>query len=786
MVHVPLGIGISSLSVKSLNQHILRLAGGLLLISTLSILANVILATVDHAKGQLSDNLKVAESVFKQVLSGRDEQLFNSADVLTSDFGFKQAVATQDRGTIKSALVNHGNRVSADIMVVIDLKGTIISSSISALNSDDPFPYSDLLDTVRNKGGSSSLLLFDGRLYQSILLTVDAPRPIAYALVGFELNSELLYRLRTITQLETTIEFISNGELKFTGSTLKGTALKQAQQQTDTNISWFSVSLLGDIDYISKRFSVPSQGDNEIWVTLSYEADRLFGEFNKLQLKVTIIALISITLSLLLGALFSKELSKPLGNLSRVARKIASGQYGEDISVASNTKEIDELTQSFRTMQHNISQRQQQITYQARHDHLTGLQNRYSVSEVMYEKFATGQPFQVVVANILGFRGVNDLFGYQNGDLCLRLIADRFKKLGGECSRLNGGEFLWLPDSHVDENQLEHLQANLELPVVVEDVVMNIRISLGLLECPKDSHDTEGVLRRASICLDEARKSENARAIYQKEFEANYLRRLSIISDLKTALWDDSNELSVFYQPKLHIVTGKITNAEALIRWNSEKLGFVPPDEFIGIAEQADLIGDVTQWVVNRVIKDVRYMRDQQLNINVAINLSAKDVINKSLLPDVVKQLRSLELSNDCLSFEITESDLVADPRNAIDELKKFREAGFSLAIDDFGTGYSSLAYLKSLPVSELKIDKSFVLTLDTQKGDQQIVQTILELAHNFGLGVIAEGVENKEALNMLKDWGCEWVQGYHICRPIPLEDMIKWHHETSTTNWFE
>ncbi len=774
------------MAVKTLNQHVLRLLSGLLLLSCAAILVNVVFATIQHAKDQLAADLQVAESIFKQVLMSRDEQLFNSADVLTSDFGFKQAVATGDEGTIESVLINHGNRVSADIMSVMNLQGEIVSSSVPILSQGEQFPYSDLVERVRQERGTTAILLVGDKLYQAILLTVNAPAPIAIALVGFELDNELLERLKGITQLDIVLEVISNDTALYTGSTLQGEVLEQALQQLDTDVSWLSVSVLGNVQHISKKFKLSEQQSGQIWVTLSYEVERLFGEFNALQLKITAIALLSLLLSVLLGALYSSKLSKPLKNLSKISRTIASGQYDQPISLHSNTREIDDLAQSFQSMQKNIAQREEQITYQASHDLLTELQNRYRMSQLLDQKLASGETFQVVAANILGFRGVNDVFGYHNGDLCLQIIASRFQFLGGEAGRLNGGEFLWLPDRFISEEKLEQLQQQLELPVVVEDVVMNVRISIGMLTCPQDSQDTEGVLKRVSICLDEARHVEHARVIYDPQFEQNYLRRLSVISELKKAIWDDSDELNVVYQPKLSLQTGTITKAEALIRWNSNKLGFVPPDEFIGIAEQAGLIGDVTQWVIHRVIKDVHVMHSNGMPINVAINLSAKDIMNDQLLPIVIEQMESLKLPTDALSFEITESDLVSDAQRAVEELQKFRDAGFELAIDDFGTGYSSLAYLKSLPVTDLKIDKSFVLNLDTQAGDQQIVQTILELAHNFELGVIAEGVENQASLMMLKQWGCELIQGYHVCRPIPRDDLLSWYKERLNRNWFD
>ncbi len=772
------------MAIKSLNQHIFRLAGGLVLLSSVVILLNVWFSTIDHAKDQLADSFQVAESVLKQILGSRDEQLYNSSYVLTADFAFKQAVATKDKATIDSVLFNHGNRIESDMMALIGLDGMVVSSTTTELVPDNAFPFPELVEKAKREGGASTILFIDGKLYQTMLLTVKAPRAIAITVLGFEIDTELLDLLKRISQLDISIEFIRDGDTQLSSSTLPSGMLKQALDHTDVDVNWMTVSLFGTTPYISKQFLFNQDNNAEIYFTLSEDVERLFGEFNQLQLKVTVIAILSIMLSLLLGAIVARKLSKPLRRLSDVAKTISKGEYQKDLEIDSNTKEIDELTDAFSSMQNNIQERQEEIAYQASHDLLTHLQNRYRISQILDQKFSEGKPFQVIGSNILGFRGVNDIFGYHNGDLCLQVIASRIKALGGQSARLNGGEFLWIPDEILPLEDISNMQKSIEQQVVIEDVSMKIRLAVGILNCPEDCENTESVHKRLNISLDEARATPDKIVFYEEAFEANYLRRLAIISELKKALISNQSELALFYQPKLHLNTGKIKTAEALIRWNSSVLGFVPPDEFIEIAEQAGLIGQVTDWVIGTAITGVHQMREKGLDINIAINLSAKDVLNKNLLPSVQKRLEKFSLPASCLSFEITESDLVSDPEEAVKELNKYREAGFSLAIDDFGTGYSSLSYLKSLPVSELKIDKSFVLKLDTQKSDQQIVQTIIQLAHIFGLGVIAEGVENATTLNMLNKWGCEWAQGYHICRPIPLQDLVEWHATHQQTDW--
>jgi EAL domain-containing protein (putative c-di-GMP-specific phosphodiesterase class I) len=256
------------------------------------------------------------------------------------------------------------------------------------------------------------------------------------------------------------------------------------------------------------------------------------------------------------------------------------------------------------------------------------------------------------------------------------------------------------------------------------------------------------------------------------------------LRELEIALNKHDQDLDLFYQPKLNLFTGKIEKAEALIRWNSKKLGFVPPDEFIPIAEKAGLIESVTRWVIRRAVRDVLTWKEQGVVLKLAINLSVHDVSNVDFMKEIYDTLLAAGLSTDALEFEITESDIMTDPDEAIALLTQFRNYGFDLAIDDFGTGYSSLAYLKNMPVSELKIDKSFVLNLSDDQNDQLIVKSIIGLAQQFGLKLVAEGVEDQSALQLLQKWGCHWAQGYFISRPVNLATLLEWLKENEQTKW--
>ena len=673
---------------KPLNQSIFRLVVGLVVLTTITIFASVWLATSEQTQSRLKRDLIIAENVLQRVLQNREDLLYNSAYVLTADFGFKQAVASGDKGTIDSALSNHGQRIKADLMALVSLDGQTVTSAPAVLKMQYPFPYPAVINNVIKKGGDTSLMMLDGQLYQVIMLTIDAPTPIGIALIGFKLDNSILTQLNKITQLETTLQVFTGQTEVYKISTLPEAAISTALVNINQRPSWLSITVTKDTPYISKQFTLADDLGSQTIITLSEDAQKLFTDFTSLQLGIIVICVFAILLATLLAALFSKKISQPLTVLAGIAERISVGNYTKDVAVASNTKEVRLLSEAFTSMQSNIQSREQEIIFQARHDPLTSLYNRLYIETLLDSKFLGKSSFLVVGINICGFRGINDVFGYHNGDLCLKKLALRLSQFDGVTARLNGGELLWLPNIAPTEKLINALKSALEVPIDTGDVVINISVAMALIDCPKDANNTEEVFKRLNIVLDEAQITFGLVLNFNSKLEERYTRRLSIITELKNTLERTGDELSLNYQPKLDLKKGSVTHVEALIRWTNPRLGFVSPEDFIAIAEQAGLIENITSWVINRAIEDAVRFRQANLNVSVAINLSAKDIMNPALLTNVLALLKEKNLDTACLSFEITEGDLVKDHDMAIIHLQAFRDEGFEIAIDDFGTGY--------------------------------------------------------------------------------------------------
>ena len=741
------------------------------------ILGNVWTVTSKTAFNQVTKNIELANSVLEQLLQDRSEQLLNSARVLTDDFGFKQAVATGDIPTIQSALQNHGQRIESDFMMLTDLSGKVLESQPGYFARGSEFPYPGIINTVLEDGGSENAIIVDGSLYQIIMLPVYAPNPIAIAGIGFMDGDAFLKQVKKIIQADIIVSSKRsvNGAhvvLHSSLSYIQAQRVINADQQT---LNWFDVTFSRDTPYLTRDIKLPDTLSNEVSITLAVDVSTHFDNFTQLQFSILGISLLAIAGSMLLSMFMASRVNKPVASLVTAANHLADGNYEQCVQTSGHLQEINELSDAFVRMKDSIQSREQRILMQSRLDMLTRLYNRSYMEELIQQRLDAGESLQVIGINIRDFRTINDLYGYSNGDTCIISIAERIKRWRGTAARLSGGELVWFANEPLTDEQLETFHTILEQPVATQQLVMPIKLVFTVVNCPADADNAQDLFRRMNILLDEAEMGANWLLQFSSEIEQRYLRRLSIITELKEVLQSEQDELSLVYQPKISLKTRQVNGLEALIRWNSQRLGFIPPDEFIEIAEQAGFIEQVTDWVLNRVVADILILRAHQIHIKPAVNLSTQDIQNRPLLERLIALLDVNELSADNITLEITESDLVADAKIAIANLQFLQDKGFSIAIDDFGTGYSSLAYLKNLPVSAIKIDKAFVLNLSTDTEDQQIVHTVLSLSNIFDLEVVAEGVEDANAMEILAEWGCDTAQGYYISRPLPLGGLIDW-----------
>ena len=756
---------------RTLYQRILFAISGLIAFTTVIILTNVWVSTTEHARNQMAHELNTAKNIAARVLQNRANQLRNSALVLTADFGFKQAVATQDAATITSALNNHGQRINADLMALFSSDGRLIAKNTQSQEEDFSAISSHIISAFSQRAASTTVVLNE-RIYQVIFLTVDAPRPIAVTMIGFELTTPFLEELKSITQLEHAFSLNQDEQQNIINSTLAGIAQNQLVQPS--LINWFEVVLLRRAIFAFQSVSL-SASDGGASLLMIQDVQSVYAGFWQLQLQITAIAVLCLILALSVALRIAKRITHPIRQLVKQSQLVANGKYDNAMPLNSGATEVTQLTNAFNQMQSNVQKRETEIRFQAERDRLTGLLNRSALDTHLNNRINEGKEFSVFAIKINRFRNINDVFGYQAGDQYLQHVAKRLATLT-DClvSRIGGGEYIVIPDTAKTLSTATLINL-IKQPLILNQVEIVPSLSVAKISVPEQADNTEAVLRRLDITLDNCNANQLDYLHYRADFEDHYLYRLNVISELKQALANDTQQFSLLYQPKLSTRTGTCEAAEALLRWNNPKLGFIGPDIFIPLAEQSGLIHQLTFWVVQRVLVDQQTLIANDIHINIAINLSAQDLLNRDVVDRLINLVDKAQLGPQRISFELTESDLISDADLAIENMTMLRDAGFSLAIDDFGTGYSSLAYLRNMPVNTLKIDKSFVLKLDERLTDQKIVQTIIQLAHGFDLQVVAEGVETWQSQEALQDWGCEYIQGYYISRPIKCDDLALW-----------
>lgn len=429
-----------------------------------------------------------------------------------------------------------------------------------------------------------------------------------------------------------------------------------------------------------------------------------------------------------------------------------------------------------------------ELEHHALHDALTGLPNRIllndRVEQCMIKSLNTGQNFVLMILDLDQFKTINDTLGHYHGDILLQQVGKHLKGVLSESvtiARLGGDEFaILLPNGNIEEaitisNQILN---SFEHTFIVEEHSISVRTSVGVALFPDHGEDVTSLMRKADIAMYTAKQSGSGYAIYSKDKDNNTLNRVTLMNDLRTAI--EYNTLMLYYQPKVNLKTGIITDVEALLRWNHPNYGFIPPDEFIPIAEQNGLIKQLTMWVLDQALQQCNTWHKLGINIGVAVNLSTKNLQDMTLPEQVSELLTKWNISPSNLILEITESSLMADPVQAMEVLQRLKKLGISLSIDDFGTGYSSLAYLKNLPVDEIKVDKSFVMEMNQFNTDSMIVRSVINIAHNLGLKVVAEGVENQLIWEMLNSLNCDTAQGYFISRPIPGDALYQWSLESA------
>ena len=447
-------------------------------------------------------------------------------------------------------------------------------------------------------------------------------------------------------------------------------------------------------------------------------------------------------------------------------------------------RQMFQRTHSLQEATTELAEKQAENEYQALHDSLTGMPNRMLFQQRLVESIAegrrSGERIAVMLIDLDHFKEINDTLGHHFGDLLLQEIGPRLSSVLRDndlMARLGGDEFgivlPELPSEDVAMRIADRLLEELETPVSVEGLALDVSGSIGIALFPTQAQDAEALMRRADVAMYAAKENGGGYELYADDMDRHNPARLTLIGQVRPAL--EGGEFVLYYQPKVRLSDGRAAGAEALIRWDHPSLGLLAPDEFVPLVEKTVLLRPLTHHVIESVLKQWREWADMGIRIPIAINVSPRSLLDQELPEQVEGQLRRWEVPPAFLRMELTESFLMGDSVRTSQVLDALSDVGVGLSIDDFGTGYSSLSYLKRLPIEEIKIDRTFVMQMHVDANDFMIVRATVDLGRNLGLRVVAEGVEDLATFDRLAEFGCDEAQGFYISRPLSAVEFTRW-----------
>ncbi|MGV8920335.1 MAG: EAL domain-containing protein [Pseudomonas sp.] len=740
-------------------------------------------ATKDAVDTQAREQLEVGTRVFERLLGIRGRQLRDGVQLVAADFGFRDAVASGDSATIRSVLRNHGARISATDMFLLSMDGKVMASTVEQVPDGSQFSYDKALREARRNNQSMLIVPLQGKPHLLVESTVLAPLPIGRVVMGFAMDVEFAQELRSMSGLEVSflaVEKQQPGQVVSTQPYSLYPSLSQLMRDTSQGRHVHLTEHLNQ-RFLSQTLMLANTGDasdGQVIALLQSPLDQAMQAFAPLDQKIIWIALAALFASLIGALLLARSVSLPVRALARAAERIGEGDYQTPVALQ-RSDELGLLANAFNSMQSGIAEREQQLAHNALHDALTGLPNRALAMERLGSAIFAERPMALLYLGINNIRAINEACGAEGVDQMLQQVGARIQtqlRPGDTVARLTANEFLLLIDNLGSDGAVavaDTLQQLLNAPQRISGHDIALECCIGIASSPADGNVPQELLNRAAIARQDAAQLPGRLQVYQQGRDLAHQRQISLIRDLRHAALN--NELVLHYQPKLDIRQGKVGQAEALLRWQHPQFGLVSPAEFIVLAERTGSIQLLTNWVIEESMRQLSEWARRGLRVQLSLNISADDLLSDDLADRVSFLLKQYQVPAEQLIFEITESAVMREPEHALKILHQLRECGISLSVDDFGTGYSSLAHLKRLPVQELKIDQSFVRDLDETSEDAVIVRSTIEMSHNLGLKVVAEGVEYEHSLRLLERWQCDTAQGYLISRPLTAAAFEAW-----------
>jgi len=726
---------------------------------------------------QSKRDLLASAELFGQQIDALSQRVADSVQVLSRDYPLRQAVASQNEQTVLSALRNHGRRVGATRMLWIGLDGVIRGDTGDDSRVGQAIEFPEMLDEASAEGKARAITIMDGKAYMIVLVPVIAPIPIAYIGANIPLDDSMVDQLRRLSSLPREVVLTTkgdNGAWNVLAKSLDGEGLIDQLMPNKAPPELYKPVLMnhGDRSDIVLAVDVDIRHVRPVVAVVGLSLDEALRPYAPVMLAPLGLLLLGLVAALFGTGLIARAVAKPLEALAAVARRIAGGDYTPP-EPTSHADEVGQLSGALGNMVVAIGEREERIRFQASHDAVTGLFNRGSLIEQVDAELRArpGMEASLLLVGMPRMQEIVNTLGHGFRDRLMRFVGERLSDVSagqGLVARVSDIAFaVWWPSWR----QAERLAHNLVAAVGDEfregDFTVDLAAAVGIAVAPDHGSDASLLLQRADIALHQALTNvEDRMVIYNPDSDPHRSDRLSLMRDLREAVETDVLKLNC--QPKIDLAANVIAGAEGLVRWTHPVRGFVPPDSFIGLAEETGNIRRLTQWVLETGIRQAAEWGRRGMRLRMSVNLSVRDLGDQTLADRVASLLKAYSVDPSAVVLEITESAIMGEPDAAIQMLKRLADQGIDLSIDDFGVGQSSFAYLRRLPVREIKIDKSFVLKLATSPEDATIVRSIVDLGHNLGYKVTAEGVEDEGSFEFLREIGCDYAQGYYIARPLP------------------
>ena len=759
---------------------ITRLVGGSLLLLLFVQLAGFFVvrdSIARNARMQIAREFDTGEKVWLRLLDQNAEKLRQSAALLAADYGFRSAVSTGDLETIASALENHGQRIGAAMTALLDTSLRVRAVSTDMPGTDLGKLLASQAPTLTEPSQGGRIVLLEGQPFQLVMVPMRAPLVVGWVLMGFPVGAPLALEMQNLLDIRLVLQVRQpDGRMGAPVSTLAPQMLQMLQKMQGPVRELEA----GGVTLLVRGIELNAVG-GEARVLLLRSVDDVVAPYRNLQILLAVITGGGLLLFALGSGLMAQRLTTPLRSLLAATQRLSRGDYSVPLENVGRQDEIGKLAQSFDSMRVDIAAQQAEIRHLAYWDRLTGLPNRENFRESVLQamdRSGESQELAVITLDLDRFKHVNDVLGYAYGDQLLKTVASKLAvvlgETAGELARLGGNEFALLLAPGTPQQAAElaaRVAQSLEQALTIADQTVDLSAGIGIACWPADAPDVDTLLSRSEIAMYVAKRKLEGPLRYDPAFDSASTQTLSLLTELRRAV--ELGELRLYLQPKVNLADGVIHAAEALVRWEHPQRGLVPPMQFIPFAEQTGYIRQLTLWMFEEAARLLA--TPAAAGLRISVNLSTRDLLDLELSTRLAQLLQTHGVQASAFCLEITESAIMDDPQRAEAMLNRLSEQGYKLSIDDFGTGYSSLAYLKRLPVDELKIDKSFVMGMETDSDDAIIVRSTIDLAHNLGLSVVAEGVETAAILERLRALGCDEVQGYHISRPMPAPAFLEW-----------